>query len=65
MAAFDFRQVPDRDPGTVRERFLRFAPFNSEVSNRVPECGAGVSSRHSADVLKDEFLRPELSALVL
>jgi len=65
VAAFDSRQVPDRDPGAVRQRFLGFSPFNSEVSNRFAERGSGVSSRHLADVLRDEFLRPELSALVL
>jgi len=49
----------------VRERFLSFVPFDPEVSNRIPEGGAAVSSSHSADVLKDGSRKPELIRLVL
>lgn len=65
MTAFEFRKVPDRDPGLVRERFLRFVTLNPEVSDRFTEGGAAVSLGHSADVLKDGSLRPECLKLVL
>jgi hypothetical protein len=49
----------------VRERFLGFVPFGSEVADRFPEGGAAISSSHSADVLKDGSHKPELIRLVL
>jgi hypothetical protein len=49
---FGFRQVSDRNPRLVGERFLRFVPIDPEVSDRFFERGAAVASSSWTGELK-------------